>query len=524
MQLLRIEGVNLAHSIEDTEDLSTRRGGSLMLLEVINKIGKQCEKDLKPISTGASAGLFKVTGKLDNAKGAIQSLLSQEPYCYGTFVLDTVQGEEARFPTLERAAVAANRWRQMQSLSFSTAGLNSSVGEVCTVDEVRPGNRTDTVKGTQNQPVSASVEARRKYGLTAKRQFYHRLLDDHGDHYASLRFTNDFEEIADGKGLELEPATLNGKLALFYADGNDFGKIARSCEKPEALKDWDDYIKGQRKILLTKLLDHAAKEKHWQTKVEELRLETLLWGGDELMFAVPGWCGMELARLFLEQTQGMKYKVKGKDKPLTHACGLVFCHHQAPISRISHLAKALAEKGKDANRETNSLNWLVLESFDHTGSGLDDYLERRFGETLVWSDLALDSTALDALVQDLPSLRKGLPRSAIVRITRALAERRAFDAEGEEMPLIRRARQQVVEAGGENFKTPWMPSTISSTGTPVEARSENFKTLWPKIHPKKTDWDMAAASCDDLGAWIKLAELWDYCPDWKNGDQQGARS
>lgn len=496
MQLLRIEGVNLAHSIDDTEDLSTRRGGGLMLLEVINEIEKQCGKDLKRISTGASAGLFEVTGNVDVAKSAIQSLLSQEPYCYGTFVVDGVQSGDG-FPALERAAVAANRWRQMQSLSFSPMGLKSHKGEVCEVGEVRPAQRTMNMKGKAQQ-VSTSVQARRKHGVRSKRDFYKPTLEK--SRHPRSKLARDFEEIATKPKVEPHPKTLKGKLAVFYADGNNFGAIARGCQRPEDLRSWDTYIKGQREALLTKLLDHAASQGHWNNKEDKICLETLLWGGDELMFAVPGWCGMDLAHKFFEQTQGIEYP-KDSGNRLTHACGLVFCHHQAPISRISHLAKALAEKGKEANREANSLNWLVLESFDHTGSGLDDYLERRFGETLGWSDLALDSTALDALVQDLPSLRKELPRSAIVRITRALAERRAFNAEGEEMPLIRRARQQVDEAGGENFKI-----------------------LWPKIHPKKTAWDMAAASCDDLGAWIKLAELWDYCPDWNNSDQQGAQS
>ncbi|MBU0500014.1 MAG: hypothetical protein KJ558_04540 [Gammaproteobacteria bacterium] len=495
MHLFRIEGVNLAHSIEDTEDLSTRRGGSLMLLEVINEIEKKNISTLKRISTGASAGLFKVTGDAAAAIDSIKELLQKEPYRYGTFVLDTVQGEEAEFPSLERSAVAANRWRQMQRLSFSPMGLDAGSLGICAVDEVRPAQRTMSVKG-KNQQVSTSVQARRKHGVRSKRDFYNRTLESR---YSRFKFAKDFEKITDGKGLDLQPRTLNGKLAVFYADGNNFGAIARGCNKAE-LEKWDGYIKGQRNALLSALLDHAATQKHWLAG-SRLRLETLLWGGDELMFAVPGWCGMELARLFIEQTQGMKYKLEGKDKSLTHACGLVFCHHQAPISRISHLAKALAEKGKEANREANSLNWLVLESFDHTGSGLDDYLERRFGETLKWPDLALDSHALDTLAQDFPSLRNELPRSAIVHITRALAEHGAFDAEGKEMPLIRRARQQVEEAGGEKFKT-----------------------LWSKLHPKKTAWDIAVANCDDLGAWLKLAELWDYCPDWNNSDQQGAQS
>ena len=496
MQLLRIEGVNLAHSIDDTEDLSTRRGGSLMLLEVINEIETQCSKDLKRISTGASAGLFEVTGNADIAKSVIRSLLHQEPYRYGTFAVETVQANDG-FPMLERATLAANRWQQMQSLSFSPMGLKGGNDQVCTVDEVRPASQEATVKGTQGQAISASVKARRDHGVTAKRQFYNRTLDNR---YANLKFTSDFEAIATDPRVKLDPKTLDGKLAVFYADGNSFGGIARSCETPAALTAWDNYIKGQRKAMLSALLERASRQNRWQTKANALRLETLLWGGDELMFAVPGWCGLELAQLFFERTKDMRYPENGQGKPLTHACGLVLCHHQAPISRIAHLAKALAEKGKETNREANSLNWLVLESFDHTGAGLDDYLKRRFGPSLGWSDLALNGISLPILAENFSKLRKELPRSAIVRITRALAERRASDAQGEVMPLIRRARQQVAEAGGDAFKA-----------------------LWPKLHPKAAPWDDATASADDLGAWLKLAELWDYCPDWSNGDQQEAQ-
>jgi len=35
---LRIEAVNLSHFINDTNDLSTTRGGSLLLLEAMDKV------------------------------------------------------------------------------------------------------------------------------------------------------------------------------------------------------------------------------------------------------------------------------------------------------------------------------------------------------------------------------------------------------------------------------------------------------------------------------------------------------
>ena len=52
-KLLRLEAVNLAHSIDDTEDLGTRRGGGLMLLEAIRHIECTFATSLERISTGA---------------------------------------------------------------------------------------------------------------------------------------------------------------------------------------------------------------------------------------------------------------------------------------------------------------------------------------------------------------------------------------------------------------------------------------------------------------------------------------
>lgn len=494
MKLLRVEGVNLAHSIEDTEDLSTRRGGSLLLLQAIEDIAKEHAETLTPISTGASAGLFEVQGDSADILQSVQALLAKPPYCYATFVVDVQEGKKD-FQHAEAAVLAANRWQQMSSLSFATTGLTPSALGVCGVDEIRPATTSAKVKGNSTN-ISASVGARREHGLDAKRKFYTQQL---GAHYQTLEFTNDFSEIASGPIPADVSPNLAGKMAVFYADGNKFGDIARGCATPAELTAWDSYIKRQRKQLLSALLDAASANNatYWQTPQNELRLETLLWGGDELMFVVPAWCGLELANLFFQHTANMRYPDNPAGQQLTHACGIVFCHQQAPISRIANLAKALAEQGKNANkktnRQTNSLNWLVLESFDHTGAGLDDYLKRRFGcsanhqPTLNWPALALNADSLQALTHNLPTLKNQLPHSAMVQITRAMAQGQAFKSDGTLEPLVQRALGQVSEAGGEPFKT-----------------------LWPRLHPLATTWQDAAQP-NDLGAWVKLAELWDYC-------------
>lgn len=486
MHLMRIEGVNLVHSFGDTEDLSTRRGGGLMLLDAINAIKALELAGVTSISTGASAGLFQLHDECDQQAiiSKVDTLLRTHPYCHGTFVVDLLSGDKD-FPEMERHITAKNRWQQMQCLSFSTVGLAPSPGGCCEGDEVRPATQSMFSAGRQvASRVSESVHARRTHGIGMRNKLYASLLGD--TPAANASFAQHFHQIADeANDLTLEPASLRGKLAIFYADGNSFGTIGQSCTSPDELSEWDKYVKAQRKQFLHKLLEDIQSLAHWKNS-DTLRLETLLWGGDELMFAVPGWCGLELADRFFTQSSTMRYPNDDSGKPLTHACGLVFCHMQAPISRVSNLAKALAEEGKNRDRNRNSLNWVVLESFDHTGTDLNDYLKKRFGKRHHWGEFSLTHDGLRALMNDFAPLRSELPRSAIVEVARALAENRAFDADGTIMPLVKRAYTQIGDKGGNTFAS-----------------------LWELNHPRGRAWS-APPAADDLGAWIKLAELWDY--------------
>jgi len=500
--LLRVEAVNLANSVFDTEDLSTRRGGSLMLLRAVEDIEKNYKDDLERISTGASIGLFKVTGKVapDAVVMKLRKFLTAHPlYRHGTFVIDWVDAT-GDFRVASESVIAANRWQQMESLSFSGQNLGASADGVCNVDEIRPASTTTTVKGKKGVPVSQSIAQRKTFGVDNKRTFYAKLLDPEGksQHFRQIEFTMDFDDLANHPHDNFHPKTLEGKIAVFYVDGNKFGGIARDCKDPRELGKWDEYLKGQRKALLARLINRAisqeAKER-WQTRNGALRLETLLWGGDELIFAVPGWCGLEVADEFFKHAEDMRYPPED-GKSLTHACGLVFCHHQAPISSISALAKALAEKGKDAAKNANSLHWMVLESFDHAGGNLDAFLARRFpvrqdgASVVAWQTMGLDSDAVAKLNDHLPTLKEKLPRSTIIRIVRMMAEGAHLASGGTSPhPLLKRSYQQIDEA----IRT-----------------DDSFTELWKALHPLNADWTLDP-TLSDLSAWVKLIELWDYC-------------
>lgn len=543
MHLLRIEGVNHAHCITDTEDLSTRRGGSLMLLDAIDVVKREFEGQLRAISTGASMGLFELLqGSPEKVAQAVRRRLRNDDlFRHGTFMVDAV--EHADFPAAERTALNANRWQQMKSLSFSPVGLQPKESGPCAVDEVRPEAQKATVRARPNTGVSRSVADRRSNGIEKKQHFYALELERlpsalrPAGWNASQAYTQDFDDLASAPQVPLQPATLEGKLAVFYADGNSFGSRVRACRTPEALTEWETFLKTARRRFLAALLDRARSERRWQTEKDALRVEVLLWGGDELMVVVPGWCGLELASLFLDQTRDLRYPADGGER-LTHACGLVFCHQQAPISRISRLAKDLAECGKTGpaadgrssgkRRNLDTLHWMVLENFDQAGNDLNAYLQRRHPrQGMAWSPhLELSPAALDALASTLPPLKDHLPRSAMVRAARLMAEHLTrhgnADTAGALLsahPLLRRSYQQVGRALkdlGEEATTRWV-------------------TLWAHLHPTQAPWPDTSESAltkdtswadhitaADLAAWTTLLELWDYCPDWPSAPNSAA--
>lgn len=108
-----------------------------------------------------------------------------------------------------------------------------------------------------------------------------------------------------------------------------------------------------------------------------IRLETLLWGGDEMLFVLPAWLGFEFLQRFYQSAETWKLS---DGAPLTHAAGIVFCKAKSPIRIIQKLAKALAERVKEeCSREQSAWDYMVLESMDYpTDIDLTEYFQARY--------------------------------------------------------------------------------------------------------------------------------------------------
>ncbi len=385
--VLRVEGVNHAAVIDDTDDLSTRRGGGLMLLYAVHQLADQLPHlSLTPVSTGASIGLFTFDAADDDAAEVVAEQVRRHfrdgtleyplndaaskwghlPLRYGTFVVDVETVGDRAGDSVE-LVTAANRWRQWQEPTVSFAGLWEHAIAECWQNCVRPATRGLHLPKDSQHDVCESVLKRHEYGRGQRQRFYRDLIG------VRAEFTDTFEHISSRDDLDkshLQPT--HNKLAVFYADGNGFGGLGQSklAAGIGAYREWSNALQAHHKKLLTDLVNRATADPEWQNN-GTIRLETLLWGGDEIIWVVPGWKGWELVQWFF----GQEHRIPGHDQPLTYAAGLVFCGTKTPIHNVLKLAHRLADKAKAAQDGAHGLAYEALESFDDIAD--DDWLAHR---------------------------------------------------------------------------------------------------------------------------------------------------
>ncbi len=438
---LRVEGVNLDNFVYDTNDLSTVRGGGLLMLDLVDKVKECLEAEgiaYQPISMGASWGLFSMQNTLAAASlltrlrnAIVRARVSIEkqkedgrpytleitPWRNATFVMDIVSAadDDRHFQKNRDAVHAQNRWRQMQELSLVLPGKNSSCENdpnhaVCGFDMVRPKYRW---LQDEDKAISGHVFERREYGRDQKQNFYKKQVATIKNHevdacIAPLAFVNDLNELT--LDTDKEYGNLAGKMAVIYLDGNSFGKTMSRCETPDEQKEFNTLVREGQNRFLADLLQDIARDPRWLYRKKDqevtknlLRLETLLWGGDEIMWVVPAWQGWWLLAEFFRKTKTSNWRFQGRQ--LTFAAGLVFCHHKAPIHRIKKLAHDLADLAKDRGKEKGFVAYQVLESFDHAGTDLQAFRSRRCPADVKDEDLILDGNTMADLIPAMKDLK-----------------------------------------------------------------------------------------------------------------------
>ena len=183
-----------------------------------------------------------------------------------------------------------------------------------------------------------------------------------------------------------------------------------------------------RKSFLKTLLEQAASEQDFQTKDDKgnraLRIEVLLWGGDEMTLVVPAWKGWQVVELFYKMATNLQFK----DQPLSHRAALIFCHHNAPLLFIRQLAEDIMQRAKDdikalkptINHENgDALHYLALESFDMLQGDLDRFLASYY-QNINYTDLLISAEDLPTLLNACRTIRSLVARGQVLKIIRAI--------------------------------------------------------------------------------------------------------
>lgn len=492
--LIRVEGANFASTMLDTQDLSTIRGASLALLAIGEAVkdalgSRPGVSQIAKVFSGASQCAFTFEapagGEAEIAAHVRATLAARDkpPLRHLSFLVDVVTapnsagGTGAAEPSPLEVATARNRSRQFREWTLPLPAFDEDARAIDPFDHVRParkpvrlpkGKVKQTLPSSRGDPfsdralLSASVAARRDHGREQRQKFYEERMREHfadlgrGQPWRpgqGLRFADSFADIvADEWGGDegAPPLALGNKIAVLYADGNGFGGIradmAKAFGQIDGTKHFSECLDRKRNALLAALLEWfpaGIEDAEWRRfgmiddadKQMGLRLETLLWGGDELILVVPAWLGFELARGLFAFTRDWLVDDGTRKHPLTHAAGLLMCHHKTPIRQAVRLAHELADGAKAVmgKERRNVLAFAALESSAPPEEGMTAFRRRQVGADAKNADagvaealtrhLLLPGDDLDALVETVEQAKTGgadgvLPRSQLYRILR----------------------------------------------------------------------------------------------------------
>jgi len=278
----------------------------------------------------------------------------------------------------------------------------------------------------EHKLVSASLLARRAYGRYARQGFYAGEADKK---CGKLFFVNNFKELVENPPQGIAESARN-KMAVFYTDGNSFTQLSgRTVEERKAFS--TQLRRLMRKELLTPLLEELEKlqqnehtRKFVSIEGEEeaggkglLRFETLLWGGDEVMFVMPAWLGLWFTARFFQLIRDWQSPA---GESLTFGAGLLICNYKTPI-RVAkkivknELAEAAATWGKQQKSTQNAISIFVMESIEPMEEGLLEIRKRQLGLKDNLEDaLIIPGDKLDEALKKAQELRERFPDMEIV--------------------------------------------------------------------------------------------------------------
>ena len=245
--LLRIEGVNFAATLYDTQQLSCIRGAGLALQQTYawaRRIVKSyaLPDSIMKIMDGASIAALRFLADQDNAAKvcaevrkmlATHGIASEDaangapPFAHLSFVVDLIPMDGDQPSDIHRAltlARAHNRARQFRELTVRIPPIPNTHAPPSAGAPRSPLPADDKVTyAGRNVHIPNSVAARMEYGRKMRQGFYKSSIGA-GKAGRNLLFTDSFEQICQTPPDDVLDQ-VKGKIAVLFFDATGLGRI-----------------------------------------------------------------------------------------------------------------------------------------------------------------------------------------------------------------------------------------------------------------------------------------------------------
>ncbi len=530
---LLVEGVNLYANIYDTDQLSVIRGSSFLYKDAVTHIQKEFAEYLEPVSTGASSGLFHLkpdtTESIEVVAQKVRRCLREHPqYQHLTFGVEHCYADHVQDAKCQLWGQL--HFHQLQSLTMMPdvfSKMHPNLKKPSGLEGIRIAAKDAVLRipGDTARDLSLSEMVRLKHGRNKKHE------------HEEFKFARDINALCAHPDKNYR---LNGKMAVIYMDGNGFGGrqddyLQQAIDKGEdgiqAQKDFDKKIQACRNEFLEDILSLMQSGEMPEATYKEdesdeddteagnvIRLETLLWGGDEMLFVVPAWLGMDFLQRFFEHSR--TWTLADGKAELTHAAGIVFCQAKTPIRIIQQLAKDLADrvkeakdaKGNDVGRTRDGWDYLVLESIDYpTNPDLGSYFKERYPWLSKRPDSAIAAAHWEQLKTVLHTLlhNDDLPIRQVYRILETF-NKTPPSGELTWIELFELNKKSEQERHKLEEKLPKQEKAeFQLIRTLKKEQRQRVQTGLGDVASKLFDLDIDKAE-QRAWLWLHLRELWDY--------------
>lgn len=521
--ILRFGAADFENTVFDIPRLSAIRGASFAYLYSPKLV--DCVLNDHPgvvpseIYTGGSQGAWRLNGSQNDVRAvakAVREALRNDcdttgPHSQLSYVVSLIEGNDSKALA---AAESLNSLEKRQGYGFPLPAIRIGTRKYDEKgDRVRPADTPVSWAGEEGRTyISLAHDKRRSFGRDQRARFYF----DYAGQKPHYEFIDDFETMVEGPPDVAD--SLKNKTAVFFADADGLNskRIKAAREGFPVLSKFSNSLKARQRNLLANILgwlQNGADDGKRQAEFcvnGKLRFETLMWGGDEMLFVMPSWLALEFAQRFFEWTSD--WNIDGDPDPITFSCGLVVANHKTPIRQMKRIAvedlangiKQLKKAGK-IGKGRNALQAEIFESLSLPDTGFSNYRKQLYfhGRTPNDDDMEKLNMALtiggdrftgmcDSISKlKMPESSKAFPRSQLYAMIRKASDHgiqfntiEEGDLEAISHFLLWKSR------AGSDFKLELddlrIIDQVASRKTPLLLSLGLIATLWDYVDPIRT--------------------------------------